>query len=403
MSLQVTMWSGLVHLLPYIRHACLPPKASWKHTYSLAISHIFTSRFSRQATQHFIMGSTDVQSSLGEDPKSPTTHTVSYDPEYWAAVKDAFAAQEAPTITTALELRSFTNDLLAATVCNLTPPVLADPITETKAEFATFDGTTISISRFAQSVHRAPLKEGEALRPAAYHIHGGGMVGGNVEIFAPYFTQEVASWGVQLFAVDYRLAPENPAPGPVEDAYAGLTWLSENAASMGVDPARIIVYGDSAGGGIAAGTTLMARDRALCPPIAKQVLIYPMIDDRTKYGPNWPVRDFLLWAEPVNALAWAAYLGEDKWGREDADVSIYAAPGRAKAEDLAGLPRTYIDTGSLDLFRDDDLKYAAKLLEANVEVEFHLYPGVPHGFEGSGTPSVVARAGENRKRAVLAV
>lgn len=278
----------------------------------------------------------------------------------------------------------------------------ADPVAETKIDIRTFDGATITLARFAQAhhLHRAT---GAALRPAVYHIHGGGMVAGRVEHFAPTHKQTVASWDVQVFAIDYRLAPESPAPGPVEDAFAGLKWLSENAESLGVDPARIILYGESAGGGIGAGTVLMARDRGLSPPLAKQVLIYPMLDDRTQYGPGWPVRPLLTWSESDNALGWSSYLGADKYGREGADVDVYAAPGRAKVEDLAGLPRTYIDTGGLDLFRDEDLSYAARLLEAGVEVEFHLYPGVPHGFESSVTPSVVGRAIENRKRAVLAV
>lgn len=278
------------------------------------------------------------------------------------------------------------------------PP--ADPIIETKTEIQTFDGATITMTRFAQQHHHTT---GAPLRPAVYHIHGGGLIAGRVENFAPAHRQNVVSWDVQIFAIGYRLAPENPAPGPVEDAFAGLKWLSENSLSLGVDPGRIILYGESAGGGIGAGTALMARDRGLSPPLAKQVLIYPMLDDRTKYGPGWPVRPLLTWTESDNALGWSSYLGADKCGQEEADVSVYAAPGRAKVEDLAGLPRTYMDTGSLDLFRDEDLRYAAKLLEAGVEVEFHLYPGVPHGFESSVKPSVVMRAIENRKRAVLGV
>ena len=231
------------------------------------------------------------------------------------------------------------------------------------------------------------------------------MVCCDVAMYRPMIRHYVDLWGIQVFAVDYRLAPESPAPGPVEDSYAALKWLSENARSMGVDPARLVLFGDSAGGGIAAGTAIMARDRNLSPPLAKQVLVYPMLDDRTigRYGPDWPVRGMLTFDDADNQLGWECYVGADRAGKADADVSIYAAPGRANVEDLVGLPRTYIDAAGLDLLRDEDLAYAQKLLDANVEVEFHLYPGVPHGFESSVTPGVVARASENRRRAIQAV
>ncbi|KAK2607879.1 hypothetical protein N8I77_006522 [Diaporthe amygdali] len=129
-----------------------------------------------------------------------------------------------------------------------------------------------------------------------------------------------------------------------------------------------------------------------------------MLDDRTigKYGPDWPVRKFLAWDENSNRIGWSAYLGEDKAGKDDADVSIYAAPGRARV-DLAGLPRTYIDTPGLDLLRDEKLRYAQALLQADVEVEFHLYPGVPHGFDSFDTLRVVAGAHDNRTRAIKSV
>lgn len=352
------------------------------------------------------MDSTDITVSPEAKPPQKVATTFAFDPEYWNAVKDnALTGMKVPKMTTAYDLRAFSDPLMKVAIINEVSayPTPEEPIIETKVEIKTFDGATITVSRFAQGKHSAPLQDGEALRPAVYHIHGGGMVCGSVDIFAPQLRRNVAMWDVQVFAVEYRVAPENPAPGPVEDSLAGLRWLSENAESMGVDPARLVVYGDSAGGGIAAGMVIMAKDRGLNPPVAKQVLVYPMLDDRTRYGPDWPVRDLLTWKEADNVMGWSAYVGADKAGKEEADVSIYAAPGRAKTEDLVGLPRTYIDTGGLDLFRDEDLRYAGKLSEANVDVEFHLYPGVPHGFEGSIKPSVVKRAYENRGRAIRAV
>lgn len=335
-----------------------------------------------------------------------TKQAISYDPEFGNAVKDnEFTGLRVPQMTTGQELRAFGNPIMEAVILKecFAFPTPEEPVTETTVEVESFDGVKISVSRFAQQKHRNPLKEGEALRPAIYHVHGGGMVAGSVQIYAPQSRRNAAMWDTQVFAVDYRVAPENAAPGPVEDAFAGLQWLSQNAKSMGIDPARIVIYGDSAGGGIAAGTALLARDRKLEPPLAKQVLIYPMLDDRTRYGANWPIRGLLSWTEADNAIGWASYLGTERAGKEEADVSIHAAPGRATIEDLVGLPKTYIDTGGLDLFCEEDVGYAAKLLRAHVEVELHVYPGVPHGFESSGTPKVVKAAYQNRARAVQTV
>lgn len=207
--------------------------------------------------------------------------------------------------------------------------------------------------------------------------------------------------GIQQFAVDYPRSPEHPAPAAVNDAYLALEWLSAHAKEMYVDPARIIVLGDSAGGGLAAGVVLMARDKGLTPPVAKQILIYPMLDDRTHFPVDWPVRPLLTWKAEDNVMGWDAYVGADKRGREDADISPYAAPARVKS--VEGLPSTYMEVGGLDLFRDEDMEYALRLTKANVEVEFHLYPGVPHGFEGAIGSWVADRALENRVRALRTV
>lgn len=186
----------------------------------------------------------------------------------------------------------------------------------------------------------------------------------------------------------------------VEDCYATIKWLSENGTQLGIDPAGISVMGKSSGGGIAAGAALLARDRCLSPPLEKQFLIYPMLDDRTsaKLNPEDPIISFLDWTPALNKFAWDAYLGADKAGNPAADVSPYAAPVRA--QDLADLPSTYIDVGGLDLFCHEDIAYAAKLYAAGVEVEFHMRPGLPHGFDVfSGVVSVeVAR--KNLCRAV---
>lgn len=339
------------------------------------------------------------------ETKGASSASFKLDREYAAAVQALnMSGIERPVMKTAQDVRAFSNAVMAPAL-RREPWPTAEQVIETKHEITTFDGSLISVSRFATPEHRSQPKEGEALRPAVLHVFGGGMISCDVEIFSPFFRRNTKRWDIQTFAVDYRLAPESPAPGPVEDVYAALKWLSANAEDFDIDPARLIICGDSAGGGIAAGTALLARDRGLSPPLAKQVLIYPMLDDRTigRYGPDWVVREFLVWDDDSNKIAWSAYVGKDKTGKDSADVSIYAAPGRARVEDLVGLPRKYIDTCGLDLFRDDNLRYAEALLRADVDVEFHLYPGVPHGFESSVTPGVVAGALDNRTRAIKSV
>jgi acetyl esterase/lipase len=167
-----------------------------------------------------------------------------------------------------------------------------------------------------------------------------------------------------------------------EDCFAGLTWLRDHAAELNVDPARIAVMGDSGGGCVAAACALLARDRKFSPPLAKQILIYPMLDDRT-IKPDESLGPFLLWGHEDNLTAWSAVTGKSvdelNSGRV-ADVSPYTAP--ARLNDAAGLPPAFIDVGALDLFRDEDIEYARKLSLANVTTELHIRAGCPHGWEG---------------------
>jgi acetyl esterase/lipase len=183
--------------------------------------------------------------------------------------------------------------------------------------------------------------------------------------------------GCVIVSVDYRLAPETPFPGPLEDCYAALRWLHDGAAKLGVDPARIATKGESAGGGLAAGLALLARDRGEIP-IAFQCLTYPMIDDRPPADPNPYVGEF-VWTPKSNRFGWRAYLGREPGGD---DVSPYAAA--ARADDLAGLPSTLIIAAALDLFLEENLEYARRLARAGVAVELQLYPGAVHGFQMAG-------------------
>jgi acetyl esterase/lipase len=204
--------------------------------------------------------------------------------------------------------------------------------------------------------------------------HGSGMIAGSVDAYDELVRRYAGHSGVPFLAVDFRLAPEHPGTGPVEDVYAALTWAAANADQLGIDPERIIVAGDSGGGGLSAGLALLARDRG-GPRIARQVLIYPMLDDRTVV-PDPELVPYAGWTYDDNFTGWNALLGEEMGSDR---VSSYAAP--ARATDLSGLPPAYIEVGQLDIFRDESIDYAARLSRAGVDVELHVHPGVGHGAE----------------------
>jgi len=210
--------------------------------------------------------------------------------------------------------------------------------------------------------------------PALLWIHGGGYVLGNVEqdnLAAKHLAKAVQC---VVVSVEYRLAPEHPFPAPVEDCYAALKWLSDHSDELGVDQSRIAIGGPSAGGGLAAGLALLARDRREVE-VAFQLLIYPMIDDRNIALASEAIPDTYVWSREANLIGWRSYLGREPGG---ADVSPYAAASRAT--DLSGLPRAYIAVGELDLFLNENIEYAQRLLEAGVSTELHVYPGAFHGF-----------------------
>ncbi|KAH6652465.1 Alpha/Beta hydrolase protein [Truncatella angustata] len=244
---------------------------------------------------------------------------------------------------------------------------------ESTHTITSLDGSSIAVRRLL------PVSAGTqpGAQRAAVWAFGGGFFSGSVDVCVRVAAELAEMSQTQIFAVDYRLAPENPFPKAVEDMYATIVWLQANASSFNVDPSRIVVVGQSAGGGLAAGTALMARDKGLEPPLAGQILKYPMLDDRTTIDESSPLWKHLSWTVEFNDMAWNAYLGAE---RNDENVSPYAAPARVR--DVSRLPRTFIDAGGLDLFRDENVAYAARLAAANVDVEFHLYPGVPHGYDG---------------------
>lgn len=219
----------------------------------------------------------------------------------------------------------------------------------------------------------------DALLPAIVQIHGGGYVIGSYDMDDQRFDRWCPDLGVIGISVEYRLSPETPYPGPLEDCYVALKWAYDHAADLGIDPTRIGVGGVSAGGGLAAGLALLARDRDEVP-VAFQVLECPMIDDR-QVTVSSRQDGLLVWSRESNTFGWRAYLGAL---HGTADVPSYAAP--ARAEDLAGLPPAIVIAGGADGFRDEDIMYAMRLGQAGVQTALHVIPGAPHGvqlFEGT--------------------
>jgi acetyl esterase/lipase len=211
--------------------------------------------------------------------------------------------------------------------------------------------------------------------PAVLHLHGGGFVSGVPEMARATLASVAAELGVIVVSVDYRLAPETPFPGALDDAYAALAWLHAEADALGVDRSRIAVSGDSAGGGLAAGLALLARDRAEFA-LAFQHLVFPGLDDRTCLRKDLsPLVGEFIWSLASNGYAWRAWLGVPPG---HPGVSPYAAP--ARAEDLSRLPPACVQVGALDLFLEENVEYARRLLAAGVPCELHVYPGAPHGF-----------------------
>jgi acetyl esterase/lipase len=207
-----------------------------------------------------------------------------------------------------------------------------------------------------------------------YNVHGGGFIAGDIETEHAFNVVLARELGIVVVSVEYRLAPETPFPGGLEDVYAGLVWMAANADELGVDPARIAIQGTSAGGGLCAALAMLARDRG-GPQIAFQFLAVPELDDRLITPSMTDFTDTPLWSRPRAILSWDCYLGPGRAGADD--VSIYAAP--ARATDLAGLPPAYVSVMHFDPLRDEGVAYALAMLAAGVSVELHLFPGTFHG------------------------
>ncbi|WP_366919448.1 alpha/beta hydrolase [Hydrocarboniphaga sp.] len=303
------------------------------------------------------------------------------DPELLAALETlpsfTFSSEVLPLVRQGLD------DMLAALPA---PEGLQVDVTERR--IATPQGHDIGVLIYTPS--------GTGVRPAVLHMHGGGYILGRARMNDISNRMLAIDAQCVIISVDYRLAPETPHPGSLEDCYAALKWVHDNAEALGVDRRRIAVSGESAGGGLAAALALLARDRGEVPLIFQR-LIYPMIDDRTGTGAHpHPYTGEFVWTAASNRFGWSSLLGRAPGGE---GVSAYAAT--ARAENLAGLPAAYIGVGALDLFLEESIEYARRLTRAGVPTELHVYPGAYHAFDAAPEARVTQAAQRDALHALL--
>ncbi|GAA3623070.1 alpha/beta hydrolase [Lentzea roselyniae] len=284
------------------------------------------------------------------------------DPELlpWLDMLPAVALTDYESLVAARDQRSRLNDLLPSY-----EPVNPIDVRDTAVPGPS-DAPDVPVRIYS------PAGRTEAV-PGLVYIHGGGFVLGDLDMFHAIVLRLVDELGIVIVSVDYRLAPEHPFPAPVEDCYAALKWVAAKADELGVDPRRIGVGGESAGGGLSAGTALLARDRG-GPELCFQYLGIPELDDRLDTDSMRDYVDTPLWNRPNAIFSWASYLGTEPGGD---DVSPYAAP--ARATDLVGLPPAFVTTCQYDPLRDEGIEYARRLAHAGVPTELRHYPATFHG------------------------
>ncbi|WP_327036282.1 alpha/beta hydrolase [Micromonospora ureilytica] len=278
-----------------------------------------------------------------------------------------------------------------------TPPAVGDWRTRRATIDAVYGGLAAAVTpdnRVQVVDFTVPSADGHTLALRLYkpanpphalvvYLHGGGFIAGSLDGYDHICRHYASEAGVAVVAVDYRLAPEAPFPAAVEDGVAAVRWAIEHAAER-VPGARVAVMGDSAGGGLAAATALVCRDGEI-GPLAAQILVYPMLDDRTAVA-DPAVEPFLGWSVADNITGWRAYLGA-RYGTDD----VPASASVSRAESLHDLPATYLEVGQLDLFCAETVAYAERLMQHNVAVHLSVRPGAVHGFDQFAPESRVAR------------
>jgi acetyl esterase/lipase len=237
----------------------------------------------------------------------------------------------------------------------------------------------LTVSVFERTDHTRP-------GPGIFHTHGGGLIGGDRFVGAGVYLDWVERFDAVVVSVEYRRPPEHPDPAPIEDVYAGLVWTADHAAELRVDPARIVIAGESAGAGLTAGLALLARDRN-GPDVLGQVLMYPLLDERNDTVSSHQDDSAGTWDRTSTETAWDAYLGDL---RRTGSTSTYASP--SLATDLSHLPPAFIDVGSAELLRDEDVAFASAIWAAGGSAELHVWSGGFHGFDQIVPAAAVSRA-----------
>lgn len=302
----------------------------------------------------------------------------------------------------AVRRRIMMRDALAEVAPELRSPILPFvpatdaarklPMARLNSRLSTFSGPDVSVTK-----HRlrgdppvrvrvtAPTAVSARARPAVLWIHGGGYVVGSPQLESVGIGRLARTVGAVVVAPEYRLAPQHPFPAALDDCMATLRWMQSSASDLGIDPQRIAVIGGSAGGGLAASVAQRSHDEGIV--LRAQVLMYPMIDDRTTLSSDHEGRGRFVWTASSNRFGWTSYLGRPP---RASDAPEYAAPSRRA--DLTGLPPAWIGVGELDLFYDEDIAYAERLRACGVSCELVTVPGMYHGADGltPKAPSVLA-------------
>ena len=284
--------------------------------------------------------------------------------ELFAALVERFTAEA----SVALPARGDASALRAVIDAGLdgAPVPESTGIAVSSHRVATSDGQEIDVRWYSPDSAQGP-------GPAVVYLHGGGMIAGRADHVDGLVRHYAQHTGVRFAVPEYRLSPEFPGERMARDAFDTLQWVLERRDELAVDPDRVAVMGDSGGGGVAAGTAILARDNGV--PLSRQVLVYPMLDDRNTV-PNTNFGPYATWDWDANWTCWRAVLG-DRLGSED--VSPVVAP--ARLVDFAGLAPAYIEVGELDIFRDESISFAQRLHNAGVSCELHVLPGVSHGHD----------------------
>lgn len=293
---------------------------------------------------------------------------VPFDPQI-ASILAAFPKQDGPALTV--------DAIPAMRAAGGLPVIPIDALIGDRA--ITHEDRTVPGPEGAPDIEVTLLRPARdrAGRPCLINFHGGGTIMGDRHGDNHRLVPLVEEFDAVVVNVEYRLAPEHPHPAPVEDCYAGLVWAAEHADELGIDPERIVVMGGSAGGLLSAGVALLARDRQ-GPELAGQLLICPMLDDTNSEPSSYQYDGIGTWPRALNILSWSALLGEGA-GDPEAEISPYAAPGRAA--DLSGLAPAFIEAGSAELLRDEDVTYASRIWAAGGQAELHIWSGGCHGFD----------------------